>query len=55
MLLTEAMDARDRCVQRSGFSSQQRVFGRNNRMPASLLRDGPIDRQLLGEAHSDAM
>ncbi|CAE6964999.1 GIP [Symbiodinium sp. CCMP2592] len=40
---------------RSGFSPQQRVFGTNLRVPASLLSDDYVDRDLLQEPQSDYM
>ena len=43
----ECCDARNRYCNRSGYSAHQRVFGSSLRLPGSLLRDDPIDRQLL--------
>ena len=45
--VAECCDARNRYCNRSGFSAHQRVFGSSLRLPASLLSDDPIDRQLL--------
>ena len=42
--VTQALDARNRYVQRSGFSAHQRVFGSAIRMPGCLMSDDPIDR-----------
>jgi transposase InsO family protein len=47
LYLTSALDARNRYIQRSGFSAHQRVFGSAHRLPACLLADDPIDRFLL--------
>ena len=43
----ECCDARNRCCNRSGFSTHQRVFGSSLRLLGSLLSDDTIDRQLL--------
>ena len=45
--VAECCDARNRYCNRSGFLAHQRVFGSSLRLPASLLSDDPIDRQLL--------
>ena len=42
--ITQAVDARSRYCNRSGFSAHQRVFGSSLRLPACLLSDDPIDR-----------
>ena len=42
--ITQAVDARNRYCNRSGFSAHQRVFGSSLRLPACLLSDDPIDR-----------
>ena len=42
--LTQALDARNRYVDRSGFSAQQRVFGASLRLPGCLMAEEPIDR-----------
>ena len=47
LYLTSALDARNRFIQRSGFSAHQRVFGSAHRLPACLLADDPIDRFVL--------
>ena len=41
-----ACEARNRYVNRSGFSAHQRVFGSSLRLPGSLLPDNPVDRVL---------
>ena len=50
LALTTAIDARNRYVNRSGFSAHQRVFGSSIRLPGSLMSDDPIDRLAL---HTD--
>ena len=45
--LTQALDARNRYVDRSGFSAQQRVFGASLRLPGCLMAEDPIDRLAL--------
>ena len=40
----EGCDSRNRYINRSGFSAQQRAFGYNQRLPMSLLSDDPLDR-----------
>ena len=47
--LAQAVDARNRYVNRSGFSAHQRVFGSAIRLPGSLMSDDPIDRLALHE------
>ena len=49
MCVSEAVDARNRFVNRSGYSAQQRVFGYSHRMPVSLLSDDILDRMVLAE------
>ena len=50
LALTTAIDARNRYVNRSGFSAHQRVFGSSIRLPGSLMSDDPTDRLAL---HTD--
>ena len=45
--LTQALDARNRCANRSGHSAYQRVFGTSLRLPGSLLSDDPVDRMVV--------
>ena len=49
LALTEAVNARNRYINRSGYSAHQRVFGAALRLPGSLLSDDPIDRMALSE------
>ena len=42
--LTQALDARNRYVNRSGYSAHQRVFGHTLRLPGCLMSDDPVDR-----------
>ena len=44
LALTQAIDARNRYVNRSGFSAHQRVYGSSLRLPGSLMSDDPVDR-----------
>ena len=44
MALIQALDARNRFINRSGYSAHQRVYGSNLRMPGSMLSDDPVDR-----------
>jgi hypothetical protein len=44
LVLSQALDARNRYVNRSGFSAHQRVFGSNFRLPGCLMSDDPVDR-----------
>ena len=44
LALTQALDARSRCANRSGYSAHQRVSGASLRLPGSLLSDDPVDR-----------
>ena len=44
LALAQALDARNRFANRSGFSAHQRVFGATLRLPGSLISDDPIDR-----------
>ena len=50
LALTQALDARNRFSNRSGFSAHQRVFGTSLRLPGSMLSDDHIDRLSL---HTD--
>ena len=45
--LTQALDARNRYANRSGYSAHQRVFGASLRLPGSLLSDDPVDRMAV--------
>ena len=45
--IAEWCAAKKRYCNRSGISAHQDVFGSSLRLSGSLLRDGPIDRQLL--------
>ena len=47
--LAHAVDARNRYVNRSGYSARQRVFGSAIRLPGCLMSDDPIDRAALHE------
>ena len=51
----ETAAAHNRYYHRSGFSPAQRVFGQNHRLPASLLSDDHLDRNLMVDAASDSM
>ena len=51
----ETAAAHNRYYHRSGFSPAQRVFGQNHRLPASLLSDDHLDRDLMVETASDSM
>ena len=44
LALTHSLDARNRYVNRSGFSAHQRVFGSALRLPGCLMSDDPVDR-----------
>ncbi len=44
LALTHTVDARNRYVNRSGFSVHQRVFGSAIRLPGCLMSDDPVDR-----------
>ena len=52
-LATEALEARNRYINRSGYSAHQRVYGKSLRLPASLMSDDPVDRELLTLAAGD--
>ncbi|CAK9044748.1 unnamed protein product [Durusdinium trenchii] len=45
--LAEVVAARNRFMDRFGFSPMQRVFGKNLRLPASLLSTDALDRELV--------
>ena len=45
--LTQSLDAKNRYVNRSGFSAHQRVFGTSLRLPGSMMSDDPIDRMAV--------
>ncbi len=47
LALSAAVDARNRYVNRSGFSAHQRVFGSALRLPGSLLSDDFVDRMAV--------
>ena len=49
LALVSAVDSRNRHVNRSGYSAQQRVFGTALRLPGSLLSDDPLDRIAMRE------
>ena len=49
LAVTHALDARNRYVNRSGFSAHQRVCGSSLRLPGSVLSDDPIDSSLVSE------
>ena len=51
----ETCAAHNRFYNRSGYSPAQRVFGQNPRLPASLLSDDKLDRDLMIDAASDSM
>ena len=45
--LTQVLYARNRFINRSGYSAHQRVFGNSLRLPGSFLSDDLIDNSLL--------
>ena len=47
--LSQALDARNRYCNRSGFSAHQRVFGSTLRLPGSMMSDDFVDRLALSE------
>ncbi|CAE8697324.1 unnamed protein product [Polarella glacialis] len=52
LALCETAAGRNRYYNRSGFSPNQRVFGHNVRLPASLISDDAFDQELLS-SHAD--
>ena len=53
--ISEVTVAHNRYYNRSGFTPYQRAFGTLPRMPASLLSDDAIDKQLILDAAGDSM
>ena len=53
--IVETVNAHNRYYDRSGYSPQQRVFGRATRIPGSLLSDDQVDRQFLCDPSTDEM
>ncbi|MFM7982197.1 MAG: hypothetical protein ACKPKO_23045, partial [Candidatus Fonsibacter sp.] len=53
LVVTEVVDARNRFIIRSGFGAHQRVYGKSLRLPASLLSDDCVNRELLQLAVTD--
>lgn len=53
LVLAEVVTARNRYMDRFGFSPMQRVFGRNLRLPASLLATDSLNRELTDAAAPD--
>ena len=47
MVLGEVVATRNRFMDRYGFSPMQRVFGKNLRLPASILSTDALDRELV--------
>ena len=47
--LTQALDARNRYNNLSGFSAHQRVLGSTLRLPGSMLSDDFVDRLVVSE------
>ena len=52
IVLAQALDARNRFANRSGFSAHQRVYGRSLRLPGSLMSDDPLDRMAMATDES---
>ena len=55
LCIQEVVTAHNRYYNRSGFTPYQRAFGTLPRMPASLLSDDRIDKQLVLEGAGDSM
>ena len=53
LVIAEVIQARNRFMDRFGFSPMQRVFGKNLRLPASLLASDTLDRELVEASASD--
>ena len=53
LVLAETCAAHNRYYNRAGYSPYQRTFGVNPRLPASLLSDDALDRDLLREGAGD--
>ena len=53
LAVAETQIARNRYYNRAGYSPYQRAFGVMPRLPASLLSDDQLDRDLMFEAASD--
>eukprot|EP00435_Cladocopium_sp_Y103_P023371 s61_g5.t1 len=53
--ISEVVVAHNRYYNRSGFTPYQRAFGTLPRMPATLLSDDTIDKQLILDAAGDTM
>ena len=51
--VAEVVSTRNRFMDRYGFSPMQRVFGKNLRVPASLLASDSLDQELVELAASD--
>ena len=49
-LIWQCVEAKNRYANRSGFTPQQRVFGRTTRLPRSMLSDDIIDPDILAIA-----
>ena len=47
LVIAEAVSARNRFMNRFGFSPMQRVFGKNLRIPDSMLTSDSMDQELL--------
>ena len=52
-VLSEVVSARNRYMDRFGFSPMQRVFGKSLRLPSSLLSTDAMDRELTEAAAGD--
>ncbi|CAK9108665.1 Copia protein [Durusdinium trenchii] len=55
VVLAEVVAARNRYMDRFGFSPMQRVFGKNLRLPSSLLSTDTLNRDLVEAAAPDAI
>ena len=53
--VAETCAARNRLMDRSGFSPDQRTFGCSLRPPASVLADNVVDRIALEDSASESM
>ena len=53
--ISETLWSRNSYYDRSGYTPHQRVFGISPRIPANMLSDDAIDRELLKHPQTDAM
>eukprot|EP00435_Cladocopium_sp_Y103_P070714 s172_g35.t2 len=53
VVISEVVAGRNRYMDRFGFSPMQRVFGRNLRLPASLLATDALNRELVDASATD--